>query len=1572
MNNIINQLRENRLRAYDALPKDIGEHYGIEQVVLAGGYGYRQVLELVQNGADAILEAADSGAKQNDPPRIVVMLDGPFFYVANTGAPFSEDGIDAILRSHSSPKRGNQIGRFGLGFKSLLRLGCKIDIISGDLAFGFDPDRCRTELKERYNVTNAPGLRLAWTLDEDRAAFLRNLFPWAITVVCAELRTEGFLRHLQSEIDDFPSEFLLFLSVAVNLTLDSGAHADSKREVRREEDGSDVILHEGNAQSRWRVVEQKVQILDPQAKQDATHIHTREEVPIAWGIPLEGKREEAGRFWAFFPTQTQTRLPGILNAPWKLNSDRNGIISGEWNTALMKEAANLIVKTLPQLRTDEDPARLLDAFPRQLERIDEDASPLIEAVLDQLETAAVIPDSNGILRSASELWQYPRNNVKLAQQWMAIADEATRSELIHPLCLERQRDSRIKKIADRLDAKGDEQHNLHHISAEKWFSSIASIEKEKAINVLKLVAAFEKDCKLGEWSQIRSLLAVIPSDDDRLLTEIEVVFAPEGTSIPDGRRSVAQWLSDDSEIKNILTNTLGVKPLDDDFWLGFLKAKFHPDSILDEDWIVFWERLRTVPENVSTQFIRDNFAKIRIRRRNNKWVLNYEALLPGGLVESNDQLNKTTLVDTTFHQTDERCLKLLQVSQYPDGIIETSWYSQNNLQRKQLSGWLDKAIQRFQQHLNEIKYIYSTPDESYLIPDNFSIPSGWIFLEELKGIANVKLTNRFLKLLEDGRIRKTVIFGHMTRRDYYKQIELPHPLLWYLLRYGTININDKIVHLGAIVKYINNPVFSKVVGWQAMQPRLEILSNAISFIDVPENHIQSMWQSLIEVLSKIDFLLDDSLQTLWSSAAQYNIVPQSFSSVKGEITLNEVFVTNSPDLAQRARSQNHYAVTLDARTLSLWIGQGARNLEDLMKPDCEYAGPVELLTSVIPELNEVMIIDTKQTARCQPVTGLKLLVGSDSSDIPCMMWDNTLLLDRAQLLRLSRAEKMKCLLKEVSAARWLNCDLNEALLILGDSKVDELRAYVAEGASLEERLLRVTGGREEPLRTALGHVGISDFINGVEPLTLAKLVLAQLGPVTLITLKEVLGNEGLKPPARWNTSEARTFVASIGFPEEFAASPESRREAEEYISGPIDLPPLHDFQEEVLRGIQELIFSGAGRRRAVVSLPTGGGKTRVAVEAAVLLILRPEGHKRSVIWVAQTDELCEQAVQAFRQVWINLGAKQTDLRIVRLWGSNPNPEIQGMDKPIVVVASIQTFNSRMVSDEITPLKQSGLVVVDECHHAITPSYTRLLKFLDAETIRTGTVVKDEPAILGLSATPFRTDDEESLRLAKRFDSRWLPNDQAQLHVRLRRQGVLAEVDNEALDSGVELTSAEVAQLAKLPENWDGLDFENLLEAINQRLAGNQQRNEKMLDRIAQAKEGSILFFANSVMHAEEIAARLNLLNIPAAAISGGTPVTARRYFLERFRLGEIRVLCNHTVLSTGFDAPKTDMVLISRAVFSPVRYMQMVGRGLRGEKNGGTARCRIITVMDNLGRFQERHPYHYCERYFKGSNNIRS
>lgn len=495
-----------------------------------------------------------------------------------------------------------------------------------------------------------------------------------------------------------------------------------------------------------------------------------------------------------------------------------------------------------------------------------------------------------------------------------------------------------------------------------------------------------------------------------------------------------------------------------------------------------------------------------------------------------------------------------------------------------------------------------------------------------------------------------------------------------------------------------------------------------------------------------------------------------------------------------------------------------------------------------------------------------------------------------------------------------------------------------------------------------------DFVRQCTPIQLAELVLAQLGPAALSVLRNTLQAEGLQPPSRWSCGAALTFVTAIGFPSEFALAAETRREPEELVSGPIELPSLHDFQQEVFDGLSSLLSSGTKRRRAVISLPTGGGKTRVTVEAAVRLVLSPLDTMRTVLWIAQTDELCEQAVQAFRQVWVNLGARRTNLRIARLWGGNPIPMRLEPDKPVVVVASIQTLNNRIGAADLDWLRKPGLVVVDECHHAITKSYSTLLRWLDAEAPRSGVVARDEPPIVGLSATPFRTHDEESQRLARRFDSRWLPSNQEQLYERLREQGVLAQAQYESLDSGVGLTDDEFTQLGRLGETWEGLDFENLIEAINQRLASDKRRNECLVKYLETCVERSILFFSNSVAHAEEMSVRLNLTGIRAASISGSTPSVSRRFFLERFQDGQIRVLCNHSVLTTGFDAPRTDMVLIARQVFSPVRYMQMVGRGLRGEKNGGTSYCRIVSVMDNLGRFQDRHPYYYCQDLYAGGS----
>jgi len=165
-------------------------------------------------------------------------------------------------------------------------------------------------------------------------------------------------------------------------------------------------------------------------------------------------------------------------------------------------------------------------------------------------------------------------------------------------------------------------------------------------------------------------------------------------------------------------------------------------------------------------------------------------------------------------------------------------------------------------------------------------------------------------------------------------------------------------------------------------------------------------------------------------------------------------------------------------------------------------------------------------------------------------------------------------------------------------------------------------------------------------------------------------------------------------------------------------------------------------------------------------------------------------------------------------------------------------------------------------------------------------------------------------------------------------------------------------------------FGELPDSVVDRIGEDADRNDLIVDAVLKSSADSILLFANSVAHAQYLAARLHLAGCPAAAVSGQTDRLARQHFTRRFRAGDLRVICNHSVLTTGFDAPKADMILISRPVFSPVLYMQMVGRGLRGPANGGTDHCEIVTVEDNIVNFSNRLAYYFCKHFFDDIDEI--
>jgi superfamily II DNA or RNA helicase len=97
---------------------------------------------------------------------------------------------------------------------------------------------------------------------------------------------------------------------------------------------------------------------------------------------------------------------------------------------------------------------------------------------------------------------------------------------------------------------------------------------------------------------------------------------------------------------------------------------------------------------------------------------------------------------------------------------------------------------------------------------------------------------------------------------------------------------------------------------------------------------------------------------------------------------------------------------------------------------------------------------------------------------------------------------------------------------------------------------------------------------------------------------------------------------------------------------------------------------------------------------------------------------------------------------------------------------------------------------------------------------------------------------------------------------------------------------------------------------------------------------------------------------------------SRRKYIEMYKNREIKVLFNYGVLTHGFDAPNTDVVIIGRPTQSPILYSQMIGRGLRGPKVGGNKECILVDIKDNIvGLPNERRTFTmYRNNYTKKSD----
>jgi DNA repair protein RadD len=528
------------------------------------------------------------------------------------------------------------------------------------------------------------------------------------------------------------------------------------------------------------------------------------------------------------------------------------------------------------------------------------------------------------------------------------------------------------------------------------------------------------------------------------------------------------------------------------------------------------------------------------------------------------------------------------------------------------------------------------------------------------------------------------------------------------------------------------------------------------------------------------------------------------------------------------------------------------------------------------------------------------------------------------------------------------------------SLVSWLATSVAPAAL--ERLLEMQRG---PLvRSLLEATG--EESDPISAISLAEAVARRHGQGLLASYerRELLANERfggesrVPVPPQWNPSSPTVlrFVRELGLPLALAGEiVESPPDFEDLIALE-PLGALHDYQRTIASGIRGVLNARSRRgRRGLVWLPTGTGKTRVCAETLLTeSFLAPP--RNVLLWIADREELCEQAIEIFRHIWMHrghetpsaIGTSSPMLRVVRVFGGRPSKALP--DCPTLLCATIQTLARRAKAEvhrawfeELQ--RRCFAVVFDEAHHVVAPSYVEVQRALGLELGDGPAIGNEVPVLLGLTATPGRTAKDETEELAKRFHGRLLEPSSPYRSVRgFIEKGYLARPIIEVAKTGfeLELTDEERA-------DWDA--YAQLSESALVRAGRDVGRSAAILrdlePRLEQLR--SVLLYACSVEHAEALAEVLSMKGHSAAAVHGGSPRPVRQSLIQRFRYGGLKVLVSCDLLTTGFNAPNVDAVVLARPVLSRILFSQMIGRGLRGPKNGGTPRCLILDYEDSLG-----------------------
>lgn len=356
-------------------------------------------------------------------------------------------------------------------------------------------------------------------------------------------------------------------------------------------------------------------------------------------------------------------------------------------------------------------------------------------------------------------------------------------------------------------------------------------------------------------------------------------------------------------------------------------------------------------------------------------------------------------------------------------------------------------------------------------------------------------------------------------------------------------------------------------------------------------------------------------------------------------------------------------------------------------------------------------------------------------------------------------------------------------------------------------------------------------------------------------------------------------------------------------------PHLRPYQQEAVEAIIAY-WNRGGPGSPLVEMPTGSGKSLTLASVTRRIC---EDYGARVLVLAHRKELISQDANAIRSLWPEAQ--------VGIWSAG----LGSRQVRQVTVAGVQS-----VWRKADALGHVDVVIVDEAHLISTDestTYARLLADLRA--------TNPDLRLVGFTATPYRvgqgmlTDGDGAL-----FDC---------ISYKTSIRGLISDGYLSPLVPPTHaLVQVDTSQARTIAGEWALSDLEMAadLDTVNDAVAGD------VADAILAGGRTSALVFGVSVAHAEHLEQALRMKGINARTVVGSTP--NRDAILSAFKRRELHAITSCDVLTTGFDAPVTDVLALVRPTKSPGLYVQMAGRGMR--RADGKTDCLFLDYGGNIAR----------------------